>query len=124
MLLDHSYGQAVESLKVWWPEIVLCTTRTGALPCLSLPMDAGQTSSTFITPRMGQVWHRFWPGLPVVAMAQETGIEAKPVLPALTLCSSGLPDRDIPHLFSATVERDETYSGGQWKNKKHCLKMV
>ena len=45
MLLDYSYGQAVERLKVvWWPEIVLCTTRTGALPCLSLPMDAGQTS--------------------------------------------------------------------------------
>ncbi|MAE20270.1 hypothetical protein CMK12_15295 [Candidatus Poribacteria bacterium] len=71
---------------------------------------------------MGQIWHRFWPGLPMVAMAQETGIEAKPVLPALTLCSSGLPDRDIPHLFSATVERDETYSGRQWKNKRHRLK--
>ena len=49
-------------------------------------------------------------------MAQETGIEAKPVLPALTLCSG------IPHLFSATVERDETYSGRQWKNKRHSLK--
>ena len=56
------------------------------------------------------------------AMTQETGIEAKPVLPALILCSSGLPDRDIPHLFSATVERDETYSGRQWKNKRHGLK--
>ena len=49
-------------------------------------------------------------------MAQETGIEAKPVLPALTLCSG------IPHLFSATVERDETYLGRQWKNKRHHLK--
>ena len=107
MWLDYSYGQAVDSLKVWWPEIVLCTTRTGAWPCLSLPMEAGQTSSTFIRPRMGPVWHRFWPGLPVVVMAQETGIEAKPVLPALTSLRLDFQP-DIPHLFSSTVEIDET----------------
>jgi len=52
MLLDYSYGKAFERLQVWWQEIVLCTMRTGALPCLLSPMDAGQVSSTFITPRM------------------------------------------------------------------------
>ena len=69
-----------------------------------------------------QVPHWFLQRLPVVAIIQETGIEPKPVLPALPLCSSGLPDRDIPHLFSATVERDEPYLGPQWKNKRHPLK--
>ena len=64
-----------------------------------------------------QVPHWFLQRLPVVAIIQETGIEPKPVLPALTLCSSGLPDRDIPHLFSATVERDETYSGRQCRTR-------
>ena len=107
MLLDYSYGKAVERLKVWCPEIVLCTARTGALPCLSLPMDAGQVSSTFITPRMESDSILVFAVLTCFAMAQETGIEPKPVLPALTLYLSGFPDRYTPS-FSATVEIDET----------------
>ena len=55
------------------------------------------------------------------AMAQETRIELKPVLPALTYLPLAC-QTDIPHLFSATVERDETYLGRQWKNKRHHLK--
>ena len=99
MLLDHSYGKAVERLKVWWQEIVLCTTRTGALPCLSLPMDAGQVSSTFIRPRIESDSTLVFAALTCFVMAQETGIEPKPVLPALTLCLSGFPDRYTPSFF-------------------------
>ena len=74
MLLDGSYGKAFERLKVWWLEIVLCTTRTGALSCLSLPMDAGQTSSTFITLRIES--------------------DKTLVLAALTCCCHGPGNRD------------------------------
>ena len=55
------------------------------------------------------------------AMAQETRIELKPGLPALTYLPLAC-QTDIPHLFSATVERDETYFSRQWKNKRHRLK--
>ena len=54
-------------------------------------------------------------------MAQETGIEPKPVLPALTYLRLAF-QADMPHLFSATVEVDEAYLGRQWKNKRHRLK--
>ena len=30
--------------------------------------------------------------------------------------------KDIPHVFSEAVEVDETYLGGQWKNKRHSVK--
>jgi len=30
--------------------------------------------------------------------------------------------KDIPEVFSGTVEVDETYLGGQWKNKRHSVK--
>ena len=30
--------------------------------------------------------------------------------------------KDIPEVFSGTVEVDETYLGGQWKNKRHSAK--
>ena len=53
-------------------------------------------------------------------MAQETGIEPKPVLPALTYLRLAF-QADMPHLFSATVEVDEAYLGRQWKNKRHRL---
>ena len=57
----------------------------------------------------------FGPGCPVVVMAEETRIEPKPVLLALTYLRLAC-QTDIPYLFSATVERDETYSGRQCKS--------
>ena len=41
-------------------------------------------------------------------MAQETGIEPKPVLPALTYLRLAF-QADMPHLFFATVEVDVAY---------------
>jgi hypothetical protein len=30
--------------------------------------------------------------------------------------------QDIPEIFSGTVEVDETYIGGQWKNKRKTIR--
>ena len=108
MLLGYSYGKAFERLQVIVQEIVLCTTRSDTLPCLSLPTAAGQASPAFITPKMGAGLTCFWPGVPVVAMAQKTGIEPKPVLPALNYLRLAF-QTDYPIFFSATVEIDKTY---------------
>ena len=68
-----------------------------------------------------KILHWFLRGLPVVAIAQETGIERKRVLRALTYVRMAF-QKDIPEVFSGTVEVDETYLGGQWKNKRHSAK--
>ena len=68
-----------------------------------------------------RILHWFLRGLPVVAIAQETGIERKRVLRALTYVRMAF-QKDIPEVFSGTVEVDETYLGGQWKNKRHSEK--
>lgn len=69
----------------------------------------------------GEVLHWFLRGLPVVAIAQETGIERKRVLRALTYIRMAF-HKDIPEVFSGIVEVDETYIGGQWKNKRQSVK--
>lgn len=54
---------------------------------------------------------------PSSLIAQESGVERKRVLRALRLVRSAM-QRDVPKQFSGTVEVDETYLGGQWKNKR------
>jgi len=44
------------------------------------------------------------------------GFERRRVLRALTIIRTSLT-KDVPEIFSGTVEMDETYLGGQWKNK-------
>ncbi len=51
-------------------------------------------------------------------MAQGTGIHRQRILPALTDESQ----KDIPDIFSGTVEVDETYIGAQWNHKRHLAK--
>ena len=61
MLLDGSYyGKAFERLKVWWQEIVLCTTRTGALSCSPLLVDAGKLPLRLSRQEWNQIRHWFW----------------------------------------------------------------
>lgn len=57
-------------------------------------------------------------GLSSNKIASETGLERRRVLRvrALNIIREGML-RDIPGVFEGTVEVDETYLGGQWKNK-------
>jgi transposase len=50
-----------------------------------------------------------------------TGIERKRVLRALIIIRTSLT-KDVPEIFSGTVEGDETYLGGQWKNKRRSVR--
>ena len=50
-----------------------------------------------------------------------TSIERGRVLRALTIIRQVLI-KDIPDVFSGTVEVDETYLGGQWRNKRKVIR--
>jgi transposase-like protein len=50
-----------------------------------------------------------------------TGFERRRVLRALTIIRTSLT-KYIPEIFSGTVEVDETYLGGQWKNKRRSVR--
>jgi len=52
--------------------------------------------------------------------ALRTSLERGRVLRALTLIRRALT-RDVPEIFSGTVEVDETYLGGQWKNRRKIV---
>ncbi len=56
-------------------------------------------------------------GLSSHAIAQETGLHRQRVLRALTLVRARML-HEVPQEFSGIVEVDETYVGGQWKNKR------
>jgi transposase len=65
----------------------------------------------------------FLKGLSAQGIAEETGIERKRVLRALLHVREAMA-KDIPEVFSGTVEIDETYIGGQWKNKRKDQKAI
>ena len=68
-----------------------------------------------------KILHWFLRGLPAVAIAQETMLHRQRILRALTYVRMAF-QMDIPEVFSGTVEVDETYIGGQWRNKRHSAK--
>lgn len=55
------------------------------------------------------------------AIAEETGIERRRVIRALMYVRQTMA-LDMPEVFSGIVEVDETYIGGQWKNKRKCIR--
>ena len=59
----------------------------------------------------------FFKGLPSHDIALETGLERRRVLRALLLVRRVMT-QDIPEVFGGTVEVDETYVRGRWKNKR------
>lgn len=59
----------------------------------------------------------FLRGLSSQAIASESGINRQRVLRALIKVRMMMV-QDIPDVFSGTIEVDETYIGGQWKNKR------
>lgn len=56
-------------------------------------------------------------GQSAAVIAQEARLERKRVLRALILVRQAMV-RDVPSVFSGTVEIDETYLGGAWRNKR------
>ena len=56
-------------------------------------------------------------GLSSNSISREAGLGREQVLRALTLVRETMV-QDIPSVFEGTVEIDETYLGGSWKNKR------
>ena len=65
----------------------------------------------------------FLHGLRAKAISCETGIHRQRVLRALVIVRTAM-SKDVPEVFSGTVEVDETYIGGQWKNKRKRDKKI
>lgn len=57
------------------------------------------------------------------SIVEQTGLDKKRVLRALTRVRMVLA-RDVPEVFSGTVEVDETYLGGAWRNKRKVVRDV
>ena len=55
------------------------------------------------------------------SIAEQTGFEQRRVLRALTKIRFVMV-KDIPEIFSGSVEVDDTYLGGQWKNKRKTIR--
>jgi len=55
------------------------------------------------------------------AIAKETGLERKRVIRSLMHVRLAMAT-DVPEIFSGTVEVDETYMGGQWRNKRKAIR--
>jgi len=55
------------------------------------------------------------------SIVEQTGFDKKRVLRALLKIRMVLA-KDIPDIFSGTVEVDETYFGGAWKNKRKIVR--
>jgi hypothetical protein len=55
------------------------------------------------------------------SIVEQTGLDRKRVLRALVRIWTTLA-QDVPIVFSGTVEVDETYLGGAWRNKRRVIR--
>jgi transposase-like protein len=65
-----------------------------------------------------KIVHYFLLGLSSHRLAQLTQLERRRVLRALLRVRQRMAS-DVPPVFSGTVEVDETYLGGHWRNRRH-----
>lgn len=71
----------------------------------------------------GRILRWFVHGLSAQAISYETGIHRQRILRALNIVRKAMSN-DIPDVLSGTIEIDETYIGGQWKNKRKKHKKI
>ena len=83
----------------------------------------GRLPLRLTTAQWRQLLGWFVRGLSSQAVAQETGLERKRVLRALLYIRRAMA-QEVPPVFRGTVEVDETYLGGAWKNKRHSQRRV
>ena len=65
----------------------------------------------------------FLKGFSAMGIAEETGYDRKRILRALLIIRTVMAG-DIPKVFSGKVEVDETYLGGQWRNKRRSQRKM
>ena len=76
---------------------------------------------TFSRDKWKEIIHLFLMEQSSNSIAEQTGFEQRRVLRALTKIRVVMT-QDVPEIFSGTVEVDETYVGGQWKNKRKTIR--
>jgi transposase len=76
---------------------------------------------TFSRDEWKAILHQFLLEQSSNSIAEQTGFEQRRVLRALSKIRCVMT-KDIPEIFSGTVEVDETSIGGQWKNKRKVIR--
>jgi len=76
---------------------------------------------TFSRDEWKEIIHLFLMEQSSNSISEQTGFDKQRVIRALTRIRLTMI-KDVPDLFSGTVEVDETYLGGQWKNKRKPIR--
>jgi len=76
---------------------------------------------TFSREEWKEIIHLFLMEQSSNSIAEQTGFDKQRVMRALTKIRLVMI-QDVPDIFSGTVEVDETYLGGQWKNKRKIVR--
>jgi transposase len=79
-------------------------------------------SLTFSRDEWKEILHLFLMEQSSNSIAEQTGFNKQRVLRALIIIRRVMT-KDVPEIFSGTVEVDETYLGGQLKNKRRSVRV-